>query len=149
MTFLTRKSRRHKSTDDVERKLNSYYTRTDTEHVAIVVFARLAPGIRIAAKRRADAAQFVRRHRRAHTAAADQNPDLRRAGLHGFANQFCVIRIIVCNGAVVSAEVDDLVSAVPQFINHPLIERVPGMICSNSNSHLTTTRARASARSRY
>ena len=147
MTFLTRKPRRYKSTHDFERELDSRNARADTQYVAIVVFARLAPGIGIAAKRRAYAAQFVCRHRSTDTAAANQNADLDSARLHGFAYLFCVIRIVVGNGAVVSAEIDDLIAGLTQLINYPLVERVPGMICSNSNSHLTKANARASARS--
>lgn len=151
MAFFTGESSCNECPNDLQRKLDSRNARGETEHVAIVVFARLVRGIGITAKRRADAAQLIRSHSRTDTAAADQNPDIRGAALHGFTNQFCVIRIIVRNGGVVSAKIRDLVSGQPQFINHSLVEWYPCMICSNRYPHnlVTTTRARASKRSQY
>ena len=69
-------------------------------------------GVSVAAKRRANAAEFVRRNGSADTTAANQYPDLSGAVLHGLTNLFCVVRIIVRNGTVVSAEVDQLMTRV-------------------------------------
>ena len=93
------------------------------------------PGIRIAAKCRANSPQLVRRDRRADATAADQNSNLSRAVLYGFANLFRVVRIIVGNGAVVSAEVGDFMPGASQFINHSLVKRVTTMISADGNPH--------------
>src|ERR1043165_2387128 len=92
-------------------------------------------GVRVATERRANTAQFVRRYRRADTTTADQDPDLSRAALHGLADLFRVVRIIVRDRAVVSAEVSDLVARMSQFIYHSFIERVSTMICANRYPH--------------
>src|ERR1043165_6035851 len=92
-------------------------------------------GIRVAAERRAHAAYLVRRDRRADATAADQNPNLSRAALHGFTNLLRIVRIIVGNRTVVSAEIGDLVAGVSQLIDHAFVERIPTMICANRNSH--------------
>ena len=86
MTFFTGELRRDKRTEDLKRELNADDTRAETEHVAVVMFARLVRGIGVAAKRRANAAKFVRSHGRTDTAAANQNTDLRPTRLHRFAN---------------------------------------------------------------
>jgi hypothetical protein len=39
VSFLTREPRRHERAQDVERQLNSDYTRAETQYIAIVVFA--------------------------------------------------------------------------------------------------------------
>jgi len=137
MPLFTRKSRRHKRTHDIERQFNAGHARAETEHVAIVMFATLMRGVSITAKRSANAVDLIRRDRRSHTAAADQNPDVGRTGLHGFSNRLGVVRIIVGNGSVVSAEIRDLVSGRPQFFHDPFVERIPTMICTYRNPHIT------------
>src|ERR1051325_3005213 len=91
--------------------------------------------IRIAAKRGANPEQLISRDCGADTTAANQYSDLRGACLHRFANLFRVVRIIVGNGTVVSAEVDQLMD-LAQFFNDPLVEGISSMIRSDSYSHL-------------
>src|SRR5688572_31412860 len=117
MAFFTGKFRTYKRTQYLEREFYTDDACAETEDVAVVVLARLMRRIRIAAKRRANAAQLVRRDRRAYTTPTDQHADLRRTVLHGFANQFCVIRIIVRNRAVVSAEVNHFMAGASQFLD--------------------------------
>jgi hypothetical protein len=136
MAFFTSKFCCYKETQDLERELYSQDARAETEHVAVVVLARLMRGIRVATKRRANAAEFVRCDRSANTTAAHQNADLRGAPLHRFADLFCVIGIIVGYRAVVSAKVDDFVAGAAQFFDHSLIERVSTVICADCNPHL-------------
>jgi len=95
----------------------------------------LAGGVSVAAECRADAVKISSGHCRTDTTPADEYPDFRGATLHRFTNLFCVVRIIVRNGAVVSAEVDQLMPLLLQFLDHSLIERVTTMIRANSDSH--------------
>src|SRR5690349_22494257 len=91
--------------------------------------------IRVAAERRANAVEFVSSDSGAHATTADQDSDLSGAVLDSFADLFGVIRIIVRDRAIVRAEVDQIVTAMAQFFNHPFIEWIPRMICPNRNSH--------------
>src|SRR5689334_8541623 len=91
--------------------------------------------IRVAAKRRANAVEFISGHGGAYSAAADQGSDLSGAVLDSFADLFGVIRIIVRDRAIVRAGVDQSVTAMAQFFNRPFIEWIPRMICPNRNSH--------------
>ena len=92
-------------------------------------------GVSVTAKRRANAAQFIRRHRRANATATNKNPNLRGVRLHRFTHQLCVIRIVVRNGTVVSAEVSHLMPRLSQLFNDSQIERVTSMISTNCNPH--------------
>ncbi len=65
-------------------------------------------GIGVAAERRANAVEFISCHSGADTTTADQYANLSGAVLHGFADLFCVVRIVVRDRAVVRAEVDQL-----------------------------------------
>ena len=48
----------------------------------------------------------------ADTAAANQQANIYRTTLDRLTNLFCIVRIIVRQGAVVSAEVDELMTGV-------------------------------------
>src|SRR5215217_731388 len=92
-------------------------------------------GIRIAAERRANAVEFVGGDGSANTTSADQYSDLCGAVLHGLADLFCVVRIIVRDRAVVRAEVHQIVTGVAQLFNNPFVERITTMICSDCYAH--------------
>src|SRR5262245_17642995 len=92
-------------------------------------------GICVAAERRADAVEFVGGHRSTDTTTADQYSELGSAVLHGFADLFRVVRIIVRDRPVVCAEVDKIVTRVAELIDDPFIERITTMICSDRNTH--------------
>jgi len=59
----------------------------------------------------------------------------RGAVLHGLPDLFGVVRVVIGNRTVMCAEVDQIVPAMTQFFNHPFIERITGMICSDCNPH--------------
>ena len=67
-------------------------------------------GIRVAAECSANAVQFVGRDGSTDTAATNQDSDLSVALLDRFADLFGVVGIVVGNGTVVRAEVDQLVT---------------------------------------
>jgi len=92
-------------------------------------------GIRVAAERGANAVELVGGNSGADTAAADQYADVSGAILHGFAYLDCVVRIVVRNGAVVRAEIDQIVASLAQFFNDPFVEGITAMICCDSNTH--------------
>src|SRR5215212_599845 len=96
--------------------------------------------IRVTAERGANAVELVGGNGGADTAAADQYADVSGAILHGFAHLDCVIRIIVRNGAVVRAEVDQIVASLAKFFDDPFVEGITAMICSNCNAHKTLDR---------
>src|SRR5215217_7689257 len=92
-------------------------------------------GIRVTAERRTDAVEFVCGHRRTDTTPADQYTDLSGAVLHGFADLFRVVRIIVRDRTVVRAEIRYLMTRFRELCDYPFVERITTMICSNCNSH--------------
>src|SRR5215204_3583138 len=92
-------------------------------------------GIRVTAEGGANDVELVGGNSGADTAAADQYADLSGALLHGFAYLDCVVRIVVRNGAVVRAEVDQIVASLAQFFDDPFVEGITAMICSNCNAH--------------
>ena len=92
-------------------------------------------GIGVAAQRGTNATQLVSSNCGADTATADQQPNLRRTILDCFTNLFCVVRIIVRNGTIVSAEIDELMTGAAQFIDHPLVERKTPMIGADCETH--------------
>ena len=136
MTFFAGESSCYKRAHDVESQFHSNDARAETEDVAVVVLPRLVRGIRVAAKRRANAAKFIRRDCCANTAPANEYADLGVALLHCFAELFCVVRIIVRNRTVVRAEVDQFVSAVAQFLNDALVQRITCMICGDGDAQV-------------
>src|SRR6476661_629619 len=91
-------------------------------------------GIRVAAERRANAVEFVSGDGGPYATTAHQYSNL-GAILHRLADLFRVIRIIVRYGAVVRAEVDQIVASVAQLFNNPFVERISTMICSDCNTH--------------
>src|SRR5215213_553526 len=100
-------------------------------------------GISVAAECGADAVEFVGCDSGTDTAPANQQSNLSVAVLDGVANLFRVVRIIVGNGAVVSAEVDQIITGAAQFFDDPLVERVTSMIRGNRYSHNSYNNARA------
>jgi len=50
MSFLTTELRIHKRPHYVQRQLDSHYSRAKAEHIAIIMFAALMRGIRVAAE---------------------------------------------------------------------------------------------------
>src|SRR5215217_3267023 len=92
-------------------------------------------GICVATERRANAVKLVGGNSSADTTTADQYPDLGGAVLHGFCDLFCVVRIVVRNRAVVRAEVDQIVTGVAQLFDHPLVQGITAMICSDCYAH--------------
>src|SRR6185369_6049593 len=92
-------------------------------------------GISVAAECGANAVEFVRGDSSADSAAANQETDFRIAVLDGDTDFFSVVRIIVRNGTVVRAEVDQLVTRLAQLFDDSLVERVPCMIRTDCNSH--------------
>jgi hypothetical protein len=135
VSFFASEPRCDKRTHDIERELDSNHTRAETQHIAIVMFARLMSGIRVTAERGANAEELISGDSRAHTTPADQYSNLSGAVLHGLADLFGVIRIIVRDGAVVRAEVDQIMTTMPQLFNHPFIQRITRMISSNRDPH--------------
>src|SRR5262245_30834350 len=92
-------------------------------------------GIGIAAECRANAVKFISSDSSANTATANQQTNFRIAILNGVTDFFGVVRIIVGNGAVVRAEVNQLVTRLAQLFDYSLVKRVPGMIRTNRNTH--------------
>ena len=93
-------------------------------------------GIGVAAERRANAVDFVCGDSGSDATTANNYSDLSSAILHGLAYLFSVVRIIVRNRAVMRAKVDQIVTRMTQLFNHPFIEWITSMICSNRYSHL-------------
>src|SRR5689334_16555474 len=92
-------------------------------------------GISVAAECGANAVEFVGGNGSADAAAANQQADLGVAVLNGVADFHRVVRIIVGDRAVVSAEVDQLVARFAQFFDGPLVERITRMIRTDCYSH--------------
>src|SRR5689334_14918194 len=92
-------------------------------------------GIRVAAERGANAVEFVRSDGSADAAAADQDSDFSVAVLDCFADLLRVVRIVVGNGAIVRAEVDQLVPRLAQLFDHSFIEWIARMVCTDRYSH--------------
>src|SRR6185369_10924407 len=91
-------------------------------------------GIRVAAERRANTVEFVCGDGSPYATTAHEYSDL-GAILHRLADLFRVVRIIVRDGAVVRAEVDQIVAGAAQLFNDPFIERITTMICSDCYAH--------------
>src|SRR6185369_5225067 len=91
-------------------------------------------GIRVAAKRRTNAVEFVCGDGSPYATSAHEYSEL-GAILHRLADLFRVVWIIVRNGAVVRAEVDQIVAGVAQLFNNPFVKRITTMICSDCNTH--------------
>ena len=87
MSFLTTELRIHKRPHYVQRQLDSHYSRAKAEHIAIIMFAALMRGIRVAAEGRANTVEFISRHGGADTTTADQYANLGGSVLHFLAIQ--------------------------------------------------------------
>src|ERR1041384_3824896 len=95
-------------------------------------------GVGVAAERGANAVKFVCSDSSADAAAANQHANFGVAVLNCVAHLDGVVRIIIRDGAVVSAEVDQLLGRLVQLFNDPLVERVTSMIradCYRSEEH--------------
>src|SRR5258705_13228357 len=102
-------------------------------------------GVGIPAKCGANAAKFVCGNCGSHPTATNQNANLCGLGLYGLPNLFYVVWIVVRNGAVVSTEVNQLMSASAQLFNHSFVQWVATMICANCDSHTNHLRSRRSS----
>ena len=95
MSFLTTELRIHKRPHYVQRQLDSHYSRAKAEHIAIIMFAALMRGIRVAAEGCANPTQLVGRNCSSHPTAANQDSNFRFASLNRLADLTGVVRIIV------------------------------------------------------
>ena len=135
MALFSCEARVDESTHDLQRKLASDDTRAETEHVAVIMLARLVSRIGVAAQRRAHATQFIRGDTCADAAAANQDTDLRSPALHTLSHRKRVIRVIVRLVWIMRAEILYLVPGSAQFFNHTLVERESSVICGDGDSH--------------
>ena len=101
--------------------------RAEAEHVRVVIFDALVRGKRVVACARADAAKFIGRDARAHTAAAEQNAALGAASENGLGDLLRVIGIIDRIGRT-RAEIDRLMSQSARDFDNVLFQREPGVI---------------------
>src|ERR1051325_9639814 len=92
-------------------------------------------GIGVTAQRRANADQFVSGYGSTDTAATNKYSDLCRAVLNGFTDFFGVIGIIVWNGAVVRAEIDEFMTSSAQLFDYALVKGKPSVIRSDGYLH--------------
>src|SRR5215470_3876168 len=92
-------------------------------------------GIGVAAECCANAVEFVGSDGSADAAAANQQTDLGIAVLNGVPDLYSVVGIIVRDGAVVSAEVDQVMAHLAQLFDDPLVERITRMIRADCYSH--------------
>ena len=86
VSLFATKSRGDKRSHDLHRELGPNHARSQTEHVAIVMFARLARGVSITTERGANTAKLVSRNGRSDTTPANKYPDLSGVVLHRLTN---------------------------------------------------------------
>ena len=94
MPLFVRKFRAHKRAHQILGQRYANDTGTQHKNIDIVVLHALMRGIGVMRNAGADARQFVRRHRRADAAAADQNAAIGASFKHGKTYSFGIIRII-------------------------------------------------------
>lgn len=135
MALFACKARRSESTNYLQSEFEADDARAQTEHVAIVMLARLTGRVGIAAERSAYAAQLVCRHACPDAAAANDNSYLALAALHRASHHQRVIGIIVRVASIMRAEVVNLMARRAQFFNHALVKRKASMVCADSDSH--------------
>jgi len=135
MSLFACKARGDKCAHDLHCKLDSYDARAETEHVAVIMLARLVSRVGVAAERSAHAAQFVRSHICAHAATADDYAYLSRATLYGLADCERIVWIIIRHASIMRAEILYLMPACAQLFNHALVQRKAPMICADGYSH--------------
>ena len=90
--------------------------------------------IGVVAQPGADAGDFVRRNRRAHPAAADQDGAFRPPVLDGRGHRYGEIRIIRRLG-IIGAAVDHLMAKLAEEFLDVLFERKARMIRSDGDTH--------------
>src|SRR6266508_1939527 len=84
--LLAGEARGYKGPHNLQREFFAGNARAETQHIAVVMFARLMRGIRVTAERGANSKELVGGNRRADAAAANQNPDLRLLILNSLAD---------------------------------------------------------------
>src|SRR5690348_11026913 len=109
-------------------------TRSEHQHVHVVVLDTLVRGVRVVAQPGPDAGQLVGRDRRADAAAADEHAALRAALGHGVSHRRGDIGIVHRGGAV-SAEVQDRVAERLKRGDQLLLEQVARVIGADGDSH--------------
>src|SRR3954468_3137559 len=105
MSLLAREARGDKGAHDLKRKLIADDARSQTEHVAVIMLARLMRRVCVAAERSPHAAYLIRRDRRADAAPTDDDAYLRLAALYRTAYSERIVWIIIRHTSVVRAEV--------------------------------------------
>jgi hypothetical protein len=137
MSLFTTEPRIYKRPHNVQRQLNSYYSRAKAEHVAIIMFATLMRRIRVAAECCANPTQLVGSNCSTDATTANQDSNFRVAPLNRLANLNGVVRIIIRDRTIVGTEVRDFMTSGAKLFDHTFVQRKSAMVCADrdSNSH--------------
>src|SRR5678816_3104887 len=107
MSLFTTEPRIYKRPHDIQRQLDSYYSRAKAEHVAIIMLATLMRGIRVAAEGCANPTQLVGSNCSSDATTANQNANFRVAPLNRLAHLTGVVRIVIRDRTIMRTEVRD------------------------------------------